>query len=170
MHNFMQFCDYENAELDVRAEAKRLAELGFISRAQEELLSPDELEGFFKSELYKKMKRARRIYREQRYNLSQSASKYYESDAAKGQTLLIQGVIDCFFEDENGDMILVDFKTDRVPREGGEQILRERHTPQLLLYAEAVELMLTKKLSRAYVYSFALGREIVCIEGGAYAT
>ncbi len=163
MHNFMQFCDYERAESDVRSEAERMARLGFISCAQTELLDYGKLSGFFESELYREMKNARRIYREQRYNLLDSASKYYDGDEAKGQTLLIQGVIDCFFENENGEVVLVDFKTDRVGKEDGEEILKARHTPQLALYAQAVEQMLKKKPSRAYVYSFALGKEILCI-------
>ncbi len=163
MHSFMQFCDYEKAAKDVRGEAKRLADLGFISDAQAEIVDYGALEGFFKSGLYAEMKKARRIFREQRYNLLQSASKYYEGDEAKGQNLLIQGVIDCFFENEIGEIVLVDFKTDRVSNKDGAQILRERHSPQLRLYAEAVELMLQKKLSRAYVYSFALEKEILCI-------
>ncbi len=163
MHNFMQFCDYENAAWDVRAEAERMARLGFISSAQTEILDYEALSGFFKSELYKEMKNARRIYREQRYNLLESASKYYESADAEGQNLLIQGVIDCFFENAEGEIVLVDFKTDRVGKEDGADILRTRHTPQLLLYSQAVERMLNKKLSKAYVYSFALGKEILCI-------
>lgn len=163
MHSFMQFCDYEKAAENVGEEIARMARLGFISSAQAELMDKGELETFFESGLYKEIKNARRIYREQRYNLLESAAKYYKSAAAEGQTLLVQGVIDCFFENENGEIILVDFKTDRVGADDGEEILRARHTPQLKLYGEAVERMLNKKLSKAYVYSFALGKEILCI-------
>lgn len=170
MHSFMQFCDFEAAAADVEKEAKRLSELGFISRAQAEILDFDALGGFFRSELYAQMKNAVHIYREQRYNLLQSASKYYDAPEANGQTLLIQGVIDCFFENASGEIILVDFKTDRVSKDDGESVLRARHTPQLELYADAVELMLKKKPVKAYVYSFALEREILCLDGGAYAT
>lgn len=163
MHSFMQFCDYERAELSVKDEAKRLSELGFISRADADIINCETLSRFFESGLYRELKSARRIYREQRYNLSESASKYFDSHEAKGQSLLVQGVIDCFFENAEGEIVLIDFKTDRVNKKDGAQILRERHTPQLELYAKAVELMTKKKLARAYVYSFALEREIQCI-------
>ena len=55
--------------------------------------------------------------------------------------------------------MLLDYKTDFV-KEGEEEILIERHTPQLLLYKQALESALEKKVDRIYIYSITLGKEI----------
>ena len=50
---------------------------------------------------------------------------------------MIQGVIDVYFE-EDGSLILVDYKTDKVSKKGGEDELRRRYALQLEYYAKAL--------------------------------
>ncbi len=159
MHVFMQFCDFELARKNISDEADRMEKLGFITKEQRAHLDEKKLSEFFGTELYSKIKSAKKIYREQRYNLADSADKYYES-ADKNETVLVQGVIDLFFETEDGKIILADFKTDRVKEDGGAQLLINRHSFQLSMYKRAIEKMLKKPLDAAYIYSFSLGAEI----------
>ena len=78
----------------------------------------------------------------------------------------MQGVIDCLFEDENGGLSLIDYKTDRLPREAlsdrglAEKILSQSHREQLSYYAIAVEQMFGKPPSRIRAYSLHLGDTI----------
>ena len=66
--------------------------------------------------------------------------------------------MDAYFMEE-GELILVDYKTDRV-RKGEEQVLTERYRNQILDYGEALSRAAGKPVKEAYIYSFALGMAI----------
>ncbi len=88
--------------------------------------------------------------------------------------ILVQGVIDVVLisKDEHQELHaeILDYKTDSFwtispnktenSETDPEQILRERYTLQLSLYALAIERLLKIKVSRCTLYSFTLGREI----------
>ncbi len=150
-HQFMQFCNFESVQKNgVANEAKRLLDIRMISEMQYEMLDIGALEAFFKSELYKKMINSKKLYREKRFSVSDVLDK-------SGESLLVQGVIDCFFENDDGTYTVVDYKTDRVRTE---EELAERHRVQISCYRRAVERMTGCKVSRCLLYSFALDREV----------
>ena len=62
-----------------------------------------------------------------------------------------------YFIDKNGDLILLDYKTDFV-NQGEEIILIERHKEQLFLYKKALEDALNKKVKKVLIYSTVLGK------------
>ena len=70
--------------------------------------------------------------------------------------VLLQGIIDAFIVEDDG-IILVDYKTDRVK---SEEELRERYQKQIMLYSDALEAILGKKVKRRVLYSFYLGKEV----------
>ena len=70
----------------------------------------------------------------------------------------MQGIMDAYFM-EDGELILVDYKTDKV-KKGEEKALSERYRNQILDYAEALSRAAGKPVKEAYIYSFALGKEI----------
>ena len=70
---------------------------------------------------------------------------------------MVQGVIDCFFENPDGSFTVVDYKTDRVKTD---EELVKRHSVQLNYYKRAVERMTGSRVSELLLYSFALNREI----------
>ena len=75
------------------------------------------------------------------------------------EVVLIQGIIDAYFE-EDGELVLVDYKTDYVERGQG-QSLAERYQIQLNYYARALEQLTGKQVREKIIYSFSLGEEIV---------
>ena len=81
-----------------------------------------------------------------------------------GETILVQGIIDCLYEDERGNTVLLDYKTDFIPkemsREDAENMLIERHLTQLSYYAAACKTIIGKSVDKVVVYSFALGEAI----------
>ena len=83
-----------------------------------------------------------------------SVSREYQSE----EEILVQGIIDAFFEEEDG-LVLVDYKTDRIPS-GNPQELTEKYRIRLLYYQEALERMTGKKVKEKYIYSFYLKKEI----------
>ena len=83
-------------------------------------------------------------------------------DLWQGETVLVQGIIDAYFV-EDGEIVLVDYKTDRV-RRGQEQKLIDLYHVQLEDYAQALERMTGKKVKEKIIYSFTLHKEIVLQE------
>ncbi len=157
-HLFMQFCSFERVEKHgVRAEAAALAKNGLIAETDIKLIRFSELERFFESELYKQMRKSDYMKREMRFTLAEDSSLFSK---AEGETVLVQGVIDCFYRNPDGTYTVVDYKTDRVGENGGEQILELRHKAQLGYYARAVEKMTSARVKNAFLYSFALGKAI----------
>ena len=75
----------------------------------------------------------------------------------KEETILIQGIIDVWFEEEDG-IVLLDYKTDRV-RNASQ--LKELYHAQLDYYAQALEQLLEKPVKEKIIYSFALKEEII---------
>lgn len=157
-HQFMQFCDFSLAERDCEKEADRLRDLGFLSPEQRDVLRLDKLAGFFLSPLYAALKKSKRVHRELRFNVFLPASSLIETDDPR--EVLLQGVIDCFFENPDGSFTLLDFKTDRAFGEEGRALLRERHSRQLRIYRLAVEKMTEAKVSHLYLWSFSLGEAV----------
>lgn len=155
MHLFMQFCNFEESEKNIEKEADRLFEEGFIDERQRNLLDTQRLSEFFASDFYRVVKASRSIYREQRFNLSTDAL-----DASFPKNVLVQGVIDLFYQNDDGTYTVVDFKTDRVFGDGAEQVLIERHKQQLMYYKRAVEEMTGMPVSKTVIYSFSLMKEI----------
>jgi ATP-dependent helicase/nuclease subunit A len=164
----MQFCDFDNAEKDAVKEAERLVSLGFIRETDKELISYGEVSEFFKSPLYKRMRAAKesgRLFcREYRFNIELDAADFTEDEQRKkallNETLLVQGVIDCFFEEEDGKITVVDYKTDRVSYNAVDEF-RERHRRQLGYYKTATERITLKTVGKCELYSFCLGRSVI---------
>ncbi len=71
---------------------------------------------------------------------------------ADGESVLVQGVIDLLGVCENGDAIIVDYKT-TAP----EKLLCDEYRTQLRLYAAAVERSTPYRVRRKYLYSFVTG-------------
>jgi ATP-dependent helicase/nuclease subunit A len=69
----------------------------------------------------------------------------------------VQGIIDAFFY-EDGKVILVDYKTDRVS-EASELV--QRYQIQLDSYEEALSRVTGKEIGQKLIYSFQLDREIM---------
>lgn len=117
------------------------------------------IEDFLKTNLAWRMGRAGesgKLKREQPFVLGISADRLGKEFPADEQ-VLIQGIIDVFFE-ENGKIIVADYKTDVV---NTSDELIKRYQIQLDYYAEALERLTGKKVAEKIIYSFALGREVM---------
>ncbi len=171
-HLFMQFCDFSRfigvdddlAEI-IKDEAARLAEKKFITPRAASLINVRGLARFFAGDTFAEISSSPKIWREHRFNVKLPASKFTEDSTLaaelEGESVLVQGVIDCFFENPDGTLTLIDYKTDYIPPEithdEAEKMLRERHSLQLSYYKAACERISARRVSRVAVYSFALG-------------
>ena len=170
-HTVLQFCDFDLlSERGARAELDRLVKKEFISTEDAARVRIHELDSFIKSPLFAEIKAAARLYRELRFNVKLPAKSFTENEEKKtlleGEELLVQGVIDCIIESEDGSLHLIDYKTDRLSKEEREnpaladERMRRAHSLQLSYYSDAIKEMFGKRPVRVGVYSLHAGREI----------
>ena len=96
------------------------------------------------------------LRKESQFVIGIPASLMDEADSE--EPVIIQGVIDVWFE-EDGELVLVDYKTDSV-EEGNEQLLLDRYQIQMVYYAQALQQITGKKVKEAVIYSLALQKEV----------
>ena len=161
-HRLMECLDYAEVESEEQLEVqlKRLLESQKMTEQEEECIRIRDIKKFVDSELGQRMKKAvvkKQLYREQPFVIRRSASLL--DDSWKDETILVQGIIDAYFT-EDGEIVLVDYKTDRV-RKGQEQKLVDLYHVQLEDYAQALERMTGMKVKEKIIYSFTLQKAIL---------
>ena len=149
-HRVMECLDYSvSVNIDgVKADINRMLETGKMNELQVKSVNPWDINTFVQSDTGRRVANAVNcgsVRREQPFVFE------YE-----GQ--LIQGIIDLYFE-EDGELVLVDYKTDRVMKgEAGEKELVKRYAIQLDYYAKALTQLTGKNVKEKIIYSFALGK------------
>ena len=95
------------------------------------------------------------LHRESPFMMGISARRVDDS-LPEGEIVLIQGIIDVWFEEEDG-LVLLDYKTDKVRT--GDELIR-KYKVQLDYYQEALEKITNKKVKERLIYSFTLNETI----------
>ena len=148
-HALMQYIPLDCA--DVAAEVERLVAQRRLTAEQGAAVDRGAVERCLQSPLAGEMRAAAELWREYRFSLLVDGGDYL-GEGARGEELLLQGVVDCFFETQEG-LTVVDFKTDRVDREE-QQRRTEAYRPQVLAYSNALEQIFQKKVCRRVLYYF----------------
>lgn len=89
-----------------------------------------------------------KVYRETPFEISIPAYEYDNTlpDEYRNEQIILQGIIDLYFEDKNGDIILVDYKTDKCTSKAEQLAVAKKYEKQLILYARAMEKILKKSV------------------------
>ena len=157
MHEAMQWlplAQYTQASLT--KELDGLVTKGTFTEEERNLLSDTSLYKFFSSDLGKRLINAKRIERELPFSMLFEGKRVYDS-LEDGENLFLQGIIDTAFE-EDGEWVLVDYKTDRV--KSGEDLIK-RYKIQMDLYKEALQRLTGMPVKACYIYSFRLHDAII---------
>ncbi|MDF2542644.1 MAG: hypothetical protein K0S47_2362 [Herbinix sp.] len=123
-------------------------------------LNINHINTFVQSDIAERMLRAQelgKLNKEQQFVIGLKASEVSE-DFDSSELVLIQGIIDVFFEEED-ELVLVDYKSDIVS-DGQEELLQKRYKVQLEYYQKALEQMTSRKVKEKIIYSLYLGKEI----------
>lgn len=150
-HLFMQYCNMEKAKQNAKEELDRLVEYQFMTEQQGDAVDLNAIKAFFESDLYERICNAQKLYREIRF-----LTKVYPDGDCFAEPTILQGVADCVFI-ENDELVILDFKTDRV---SDENKLVELYAKQLELYAMACEKTFEKPVKECIIYSFVLKKAI----------
>ena len=157
MHEAMQWLpltQYTQASLTKELDA--LVTKGTFTEEERNLLSDTSLYKFFSSDLGKRLINAKRIEREMPFSMLFEGKRVYDT-LEDGENLFLQGIIDTAFE-EDGEWVLVDYKTDRV--KSGEDLIK-RYKIQMDLYKEALQRLTGMPVKACYIYSFRLHDAII---------
>ncbi len=160
LHLAMQYLplDGDSSPEGVAAELDRLTQAGFLTGLQRQAVEPERLSAFLTSSLGRAMAAAgEKCRREFKFSVLDSALNYFPE--GKGEEVLLQGVIDAWFEGEDGSITVVDFKSDRV-RPGGERERAEEYRPQLAAYSLALSAILGRPVSRQVLWFFDTDRSV----------
>lgn len=146
LHHVLEVLDMDNVETrrDIQMQIDKMIEREIFIKEEAAVLDIDKLYDFFRSDLGQRMKNADHLFREEEFLL-------------KKDEILVNGVIDCYFE-EGGEWIIVDYKTNKS--RGIESIIGLRYQGQMDLYREALEKSTGKKVKEAYLYLFDSGEAI----------
>lgn len=147
----------------VSREVRRLTEEGFLSQREAAAVDKTALVRLLRSPLGRRMRAARELRREFRFSLLCDASEFY--DVGPGEEILLQGVVDCYWEDEDG-ITVVDYKTDWVADREAAEKRAERYGPQLRAYGKALERICGKPVKECLLYFLGIG-ETVSVERGS---
>ena len=155
MHLILQKLDFrENYnEKTLNDLIQKLIYLNIVTEKQSQYIDKKRLLEFTKSELFKEIQNAKEIYKEQPFHMS-------VIDENTKESILIQGIIDLYYINQNNEIVLIDYKTDYVEK-NNEQELIEKYKPQLKIYKKAIEEALNKNVEKVYIYSVYLNKEIL---------
>ena len=159
LHLVLQYIDFEKAETveGVRGEISRLMAEQYITPQQGEAVDPTPIAAFFQSELGQQLLSSVSLRREFKFSILVPACQY-DPQAGEGEQVLLQGVVDCYYETLEG-ITVVDFKTDRVTQRTVAE-RAEHYRPQLEAYSRALEEITGKPVVRRVLWFFALSRGV----------
>lgn len=156
MHLVMQHINIDKVGSygQIKEQVDKLVFREFITEAEARSISIYKIIKFFNSEIGIRMKKSNNVYREVPFYMEIESTELYKQlpqHIYRDEKVLIQGIIDCYFE-ENNELILVDYKTDHV-----EDIdsIKEKYQVQIYYYGRALEKLTGKKVKRKYLYLFS---------------
>jgi ATP-dependent helicase/nuclease subunit A len=161
LHMVMQHVDLKRPVTleNVESQVERMVNDELLTVEQAEVINTQLIAEFFESDLGKRIMNAKVVNREIPFTLSLPASEVYPAWKDEDESVFVQGIIDCVFEDENG-LVLIDFKSDGISDryKGGfiqaKPILEERYRLQINLYTKALEQIWKRKVNERYLFFF----------------
>ncbi len=161
LHMVMQYLNFDRAgsREEIEGEIARLTAQQFITPQQGAAVEPQVILDFFQSDLGQRMLRAKKLEREFKFSLLVPAAEYYPEMSGLEDEVLLQGVVDCWFEEEDGTITVVDFKTDRVS-EHTVLTRAEEYRGQLEAYTKALGQVMGVTVSKRLLWFFAVGRAV----------
>ena len=161
VHAVMQYIRYRACSTleGVQRELIRLGEEGYLTQDQLKLVKPEQIYGFFQTEIGEKLLRGTDYVREFKFSILVDADRC--GPGLQGEKVLLQGVVDCALLEPDG-ITVVDLKTDHVTRETLPKVV-ERYRQQVEIYADALGRIYENRIKGKYLY-FAVMSSVGCLQ------
>ncbi|AFS78914.1 ATP-dependent helicase/deoxyribonuclease, subunit A [Gottschalkia acidurici 9a] len=143
VHFVMQHIDLKSdiSLESIKLQIEKMTFHELITDEEAKVVDVEKILKFFDSSIGKRMLNSEKSFREVPFVYRKDACKVIEELNNCSEDVYIQGIVDCYFE-EDGDIVLLDYKTDYVG-ENPEKLI-SKYKSQLKLYKEAIE-NITKK-------------------------
>lgn len=160
VHFVMQMADPDkiNGEDDIRNLVDRLVSEKIINPSQGEAVDCKKVADFFTGTMGQRLKAAVRKESEFSFYTQASADEIYGNGSSA--KILLQGTMDCFFVESDGNVVLLDFKTDRVNRDNAARVAETRYKTQMKYYKKALGEILERPVDECYLYFLECGELI----------
>ena len=160
IHLCMQNLDLNNRKYtieEIKEMIEKMIAKKTITQQEADEINFNKIYKFTQSKIWEEMCQAEKVEREKPFYINIPACEIYQGGFE--EKILVQGVIDLYYIDKGGNLILVDFKTDYVPNKEESNIV-EKYRIQLDLYKRALEKSTGQKIFKTYIYSTYLDKEI----------
>ena len=155
VHYILQNLDLKNIEYTeekIKELVNNMVAKEKITQSQADAINLENIYNFTQSNLANRIRKSKKLYNE---------TGFYTNMQIEEESIVVQGIIDCYFEEDDGNIVLLDYKTDYVKSDENELI--EKYIKQLELYKKALEESLSKEIKEVYIYSTYLNKEI-CLQ------
>ena len=158
-HLALQYMNPEktDSESGVREEIERLREKRYLSERQAEAVNTAAIAELFRSPLGQRIRAADRVWREFRFSILCNAGELLHTDSE--EEILLQGVVDCCIE-ENGELVVIDYKTDNVHSEAQIEQRRSLYESQVKAYTMALTRIFSMPVKESVLYFLSCGRSV----------
>lgn len=153
LHTVMQHIDLtKNISIEyVKNAMDKMVNDYIITEEERKYISPEKVVNFFNSALGKRLLSSKRVYREFPFLIRVDASEIHNEVETGNEKVIVQGIIDVFFEEE-GEIVLIDYKSDYV-NEADE--IKNKYNVQIQYYKRALEMITKKKVKESFIYLFS---------------
>lgn len=160
LHFVLQHLDFKEASTynNIKDQVKAMIMRELLTEEEASILDISKINALLESELGKRIVKAKRVYKEASFNLRKKARDVIDGLYACDEILLIQGTIDCYFE-EDGQWVLVDYKSDKITNNDISKVIKN-YEVQLDIYKEALEKTTKKNVKESYIYLFDIDRAV----------
>ena len=151
--------DRVNTIDEIKNQIEEFVQKEIITQKEADVVNPFKIYKFFKSELGNRMKNADFVGREKAFYTEINMKDLFAKEGIDyDESIMLRGIIDAYFE-ENGEIVLLDYKTDFVNEENREEVV-DRYRKQLEVYAKVIEEITDKKVKEQYIYLFGVDESV----------
>ena len=143
--------DYEIQ--DIINLVQNLKQKEIITEKEQKSINVKQIFQFTKCPVWNELKCAKQVFKEKPFYINVKSGDVLGDSS--NEDILVQGIIDLYFINQNDELVLLDYKTDSVKEA---EPLINKHKKQLLLYKKALEDALQRNVDKIYIYSFSLGK------------
>ncbi len=148
MHTIMERIDFRRALEEglpyIESAAAQMRDKGVLTEAEYSSADLGNIAAFFMEPAGRAAALSEHLYREKEFLMQK---------VVDGVPAVVQGVIDCWYEDDDG-LVLIDYKNSRLGPETDEETIIERYRDQIRLYREALEAAQEKPVKQSWLYLF----------------
>ncbi len=156
LHTYLSCANHQAGKQDLEGEIKRMTEERFFTPSEADSLDRNAIRAYYDSDLFSRMEHAAWFRKEFSFMMELGKDDLGELFPELGEECItVQGITDAVFE-EDGQIVLVDYKTDHI----SEEALVEKYQAQLVLYEKIATHLLKKPVKEKILYSMYLKKSI----------